>query len=265
MLATAAQNGDIPANPATGVRYVPTTRAPKPKRRTLTVEDVGSILDALEPSWRLFFELLAMSGLRVGEALGLTWQHVHLGDDPHLAVVEQVYLGKRKRLKTDGSERAIPLFPGMAQALTDLKQTASFAASEHPVFPSAAGTPLSYGNVYNRVLQPALETSGLAGQGIAFHAFRKACGSMLLLRAGKDPRQVQQWLGHSQLTTTMNVYVHELDDGLGGADDLDAILGWGHPGATEHPQTAATDGPGNGHNLTQGATSADSRNPWADS
>jgi hypothetical protein len=80
---------------------------------------------------------------------------------------------------------------------------------------------------------------------VAFHAFRKACGSMLLLRAGKDPRQVQQWLGHSQLTTTMNVYVHELDDGLGGADELDAILGGHHPGATEHPQTAANpEGPG---------------------
>ena len=263
MLATAAQAGDIPANPATGVRYVPTSQPPKATRRTLTVDDVGRILDALEPTWRRFFELLAMSGLRVGEALGLTWQHVHLGDDAHIAVVEQVYLGKRKRLKTDGSERTIPLSSGMAQALTDWKQTTGFAGPDDPVFPSAAGTPLSYGNVYNRVLQPALETCGLAGQGIAFHAFRKACGSMLLLRAGKDPRQVQQWLGHSQLTTTMNVYVHELDDGLGGADDLDAILGWGQPGATEHPQTARKDGPAQAPDPAQGAAPANSRKPLA--
>lgn len=48
---------------------------------------------------------------------------------------------------------------------------------------------------------------------------------------------MQRWLGHSQLTTTMNIYVHELDDGLGGADDLDGL--WGHRGATDHPQTAA--------------------------
>jgi integrase len=178
-------------------------------------------------------------------------------------VVEQVYLGKRKRVKTDGSERTIPLSPGLAQALTDYKQTTRFAGPDAPVFPSAAGTPLSYGNVYNRVLQPALETCGLAGQGIAFHAFRKACGSTLLLKAGKDPRQVQQWLGHSQLTTTMNIYVHELDDGLGGADDLDAILGWGHHGATQHPQRAENGGPVDGHNPAQGAASANSRNPLA--
>ena len=44
MLATAAQAGDIPANPATGVRYVPTTRSAgtEAKRRTLTVEDVAA-------------------------------------------------------------------------------------------------------------------------------------------------------------------------------------------------------------------------------
>jgi hypothetical protein len=79
--------------------------------------------------------------------------------------------------------------------------------------------------------------TGLNGQGIAFDAFRKACGSLLLKRAGKDPRQVQRWLGHSQLTTTMNIYITDLDDGLGGADDLDGL--WGHHGATEDQQTAA--------------------------
>jgi|SRR5215203_856737 len=98
---------------------------------------------------------------------------------------------------------------------------------------------------------------GTRQQGIAFHAFRKACGSVRLLRAGKDPRRVQRWLGHSQLTTTMNVYVHDLDDGLGGADDLDGL--WGHPGATEGPQTAANANGSDGTNPAQEAATADSR------
>jgi integrase len=59
-------------------------------RRTLTVEDVDAILSKLDPQWRLFFELLAQSGCRVGELLGLTWARVHLGDDPHLYIAEQV-------------------------------------------------------------------------------------------------------------------------------------------------------------------------------
>jgi integrase len=106
------------------------------------------------------------------------------------------------------------------------------------------------------VLRPALINAGLAVkvgenakgepiydyQGIAFHAFRKACGS-LLLHHGKTLKQVQGWLRHSQLTTTMNVYITQVDDGLGGADAWDDILAesgatGGHPGATGHPETA---------------------------
>jgi integrase len=218
---------------------------------------VDAILSKLDPQWRLFFELLAQSGCRVGEVLGLTWGRVHLGDDAHLYIAEQVYKGKRKRLKTEGSERAIPLSPGMARALTEWKDTTDYGAQGDPVFASVIGTPLGYSNVYNRVLRPALKTCGLDGQGIAFHAFRKACGSMLLLRAGKDPRQVQRWLGHSQLTTTMNVYVHELDDGLGGADDLDGL--WGHHGDTEDPQTTANENAPDGQNPALEAAAADSR------
>jgi integrase len=226
MTATATQDRVIALNPVHGVRYVPAVAVEKPKRRTLTVADVDAILAALEPQWRLFFEVLAHSGMRVSELLGLTWQHVYTwGDQPHLNVVEQFCRGKRKRLKTDGSERRIPLSAGMAKALTDWHGETRYAGAEHPVFASTVGTPLGYGNVYNRVLQPALKACGLDGQGVGFHAFRKLAGSILLQRAGKNPKQVQQWLGHSQLTTTMNVYVHELDDGLGGADDLDTIYG----------------------------------------
>jgi integrase len=44
------------------------------------------------------------------------------------------------------------------------------------------------------------------------------------LAHGKSLKQVQGWLRHSQLTTTMNVYIHQVDDGLGDADAWDDIL-----------------------------------------
>jgi hypothetical protein len=54
---------------------------------------------------------------------------------------------------------------------------------------------------------------------------------------------VQGWLRHSQLSTTLNVYIHEVDDSLGSADAWDGVIGpaWGDPGATEHPETAANE------------------------
>ncbi len=253
MLACAVEDGDLGSNPATGVRYVPSASAkrqhPKRRPRPLTAVDVVAILNAMPLQWRAFFTLLAQTGVRIGELLGLTWANVHLGDDPHIMVAEQVYRGERKKLKTDASRARVPLSPSMASWLVELRPESPGNA---PVFPSATGGPLNYANVYNRVLRPALEKSGLAVkvgekkngrpvwdyQGIAFHAFRKACGSLLLAH-GKSLKQVQGWLRHSQLTTTMNVYIHQVDDGLGGADAWDDILGdtRGHPGATEGPET----------------------------
>jgi hypothetical protein len=88
-------------------------------------------------------------------------------------------------------------------------------------------------------------------RGIGFHAFRKAAGSLLLAN-GKTLKQVQGWLRHAQLTTTMNVYIHQVDDGLGTADVWDDILGSTpadrettgvQPGANGHPETSANGSP----------------------
>lgn len=256
MFACAVEDGDLGANPAVGVRYVPSDRAKRQhtprKRRALTGADVTAILLAMPERWRAFFTLLVQSGVRISELLGLTWEHVHLGDDPHIMVAEQFYRGQRKKLKTDASKARVPISATMASWLAELRP--ADAMPQTPVFASKTGTPLNYHNVYHRVLQPALVDAGLAiktgesptgkpiydYQGIAFHAFRKACGSLLLAN-GKTLKQVQGWLRHSQLTTTMNVYIHQVDDGLGTANAWNDILGdtRGHPGATRHPEAAA--------------------------
>ena len=249
MLACAVEDGDINSNPAAGVRYVPTEQGKRRhssrQSRSLTASDVVSILEAMPEQWRAFFTMLAQTGVRIGELLGLTWEHVYLGDDPHIMVIEQVYKGERKQLKTDASNAPVPLSQTMAAWLTELRP--ENVAPGAPVFPSATGGPLGYANVYNRVLRPALIDAGLAVQvgenakgepiydyqGIAFHAFRKACGSLLFAH-GKTLKQVQGWLRHSQLTTTMNVYINQVDDGLGAADVWDEILS-----VTDGAETAA--------------------------
>jgi integrase len=266
MLASGVEDGDIAANPAIGVRYVPSDqdkrRHSKRERRALSAADVQAILAAMDGRWQAFFTLLVQTGLRVGEALGLTWGNVHLGDDAHLMVTEQVRRGQRKRLKTDASVARVPLSPTMAAWLSELRPAK--ARPDSPVFASKTGTALNYANIYHRVLKPALEVSGIAVkvgerevvkrgetvtvpvydyQGVAFHAFRKACGS-LLLHEGKTLKQVQGWLRHSQLTTTMNVYIQQVDQGLGGAEVWERILprmgpAGATPGATTRPEEVA--------------------------
>jgi hypothetical protein len=51
---------------------------------------------------------------------------------------------------------------------------------------------------------------------------------------------VQGWLRHAKLSTTHDVYIHPVDDGLGGAEILDEILPvGGQRGAIGHPEIAA--------------------------
>jgi integrase len=67
------------------------------------------------------------------------------------------------------------------------------------------------------VLHPAAKTAGV--EWVAFHSFRHTCAS-LLFAAGKNIKQVQEWLGHHSATFTLATYVHLMDDGLGDADAM---------------------------------------------
>ena len=88
------------------------------------------------------------------------------------------------------------------------------------MFGSAAGTERHPSNLRRRVL-PAVEGLGLGWVG--FPTFRRTCAS-LLFEAGKDVKQVQEWLGHAEPGFTLRTYVHLMDDGLGSADFLDRAV-----------------------------------------
>ena len=80
-------------------------------------------------------------------------------------------------------------------------------ASE-PVWASQGGTYLRDENVRKRVLKPAARKVGL--DWVGFHSFRHTAAS-LLFEAGRDVKQVQEWLGHHDPGFTLRTYVHLLD------------------------------------------------------
>jgi len=188
------------------------------KRRTLSADQVLAIIAAMPEPWHVFFSLMAESGCRISELIGLRWENVHLGDEPHIYICEQWKDGRYKRLKTDASEHPIPLSPPMAQWLGQMRpQDAS-----GPVFPSRTGTPLGY-STSNRVLLPAAETAGVKfPPRRAFHAFRDACAS-LIVESGGTVQDVKQRLRHAQLSTSMG-YAKETHDGRKTADTVGTRL-----------------------------------------
>jgi integrase len=213
-------------NPVAGVRYVPRIEPPpKAKPRGLTVAELERFMAAVRPEWRLLFALLAHTGVRIGEGLGLRWQHVHLGDDPHVDVREQVYRGERRhRPKSHHGVRSIPLSPDMAVALDRRRRDAEYAGEGDPVFASTTGTPLDYSAFYKRVFIPARDASGIEWpKGSAFHMFRRTAGSLLHAN-NKTGRQLADWLGHHDPAFTIRTYVGQMDDGLGDATFLDELI-----------------------------------------
>lgn len=162
MYSTAVEDGVTDVNPIRGVRLPSgeTDEDEQKRAKALSREELRVFLAALpDDYWRLFFELLAVTGLRIGEAIGLTWESLDLGDQPKVKVREQVYRGKRKRLKSKDGRRDIPLSgPMVAKLLVHRRDT--YASPKAPVFATTIGSELDPHNVRRTVLRPVAISLG---------------------------------------------------------------------------------------------------------
>ena len=227
LLATAVEDGVIAANPASVVRvFGGPAEWGDAERRALTREELGDFFAATPDEWVPFFLLLVQTGVRISEAIGLTWGDLKLDDpDPTLTVRRQIYRGHVGPTKTRHGRRTIPLSRRTAKLLKAARESSDFDRESDPVFASSCGTPFDVSNLRVRVLAPIAVRAGLAPLG--FHLFRHTCAS-LLFEAGRNIKQIQEWLGHHDPGFTHSTYVHLIDQGLGDADFLDeATMGVG--------------------------------------
>ncbi|MBN1527972.1 MAG: site-specific integrase [Thermoleophilaceae bacterium] len=233
-LGTAVEEDLIRRTPASRVS-IPRRRVPgEPgvrKARALSREQLATILELVHPSHRLLFAFLASTGLRIGEAIGLQWKHLHLdGSEPHVDVQREIYRGRVDLPKTEAGVRQVPLHHDLVLELRSARAESAWPGDEDPVFASRRGTPLSPDNLRRRVLAPVAEEVGVPWAG--FHAFRHTFASLMFER-GANPKQVQRALGHGSLKVTLDVYTHLLSDRLDEPLDLAAELGVATKTATD--------------------------------
>ena len=217
LFATAYEDGLIRTNPVAGLRIA--QRAPgQPERQTkaLSEDELRAFLDALPTDWRLFFEFLAHTGLRIGEAVALTNADVDL-TQKRVHVHRRLYRGRFDTPKSRYGHRSIPLTSGLANKLAQLT---AHADDQTPLFPSKIGSHLDPAKVFSRVLKPAARKAGVPWAG--FHTLRHTCAT-ILFRHGLNAKQVQIWLGHHSPAFTLATYVHLIADDLPDATFLDTI------------------------------------------
>lgn len=217
MFATAVEDGALRFNPCSAVRIG--GQQDRTKIKALTREELQVVLAALPEQWQPFFSFLAQTGVRISEALALTWGDVELGVRPTVHVTKQRYRGTLGALKSDHSVRDIPLSDSMAATLR-IKRAAEYTGDDRPLWATQRGKPLHANNVRHRVMLPALEPIGFSW--VHYHTFRHTCAS-LLFASGKNVKQVQRWLGHADPGFTMRTYVHLVDEGVGDASCFDGL------------------------------------------
>lgn len=214
LFATAVEDGLIRSNPAAGVRVTQpagqSQESEDAKVKALTEEQVRALLVATPEEWRLFFRFLAETGLRIGEAIALDWNHIDLGRR-RVLVRRRFYRGSFGPPKSRYGRRDVPITASLAQALWELRKQTS-AGDADLVFRTATGRMVDPSNLMSRVLKPAARAAGI-GDWPGFHTLRHSCATALF-RQGLNAKQAQVWLGHHSPSFTLDVYVHLLPDDL---------------------------------------------------
>ncbi len=186
-------------NPAQGVE-LPEKKAIREKH-VLSVQQIRALLMLLKEPCRTMVLLGVLTGLRVGEILGLRWQDVDLVNGL-LKVEQAVYRGSLGSPKTKGSRRVIPLPETARDALSAFK-----GAGQELVFRTREGTPYQDNNLLHRELKPAGRKIGAPW--LSWHTLRRTHAT-LLQAAGGSLKDASAQLGHSKLSTTHEIYTQPL-------------------------------------------------------
>jgi len=201
VLSWAVEHKWIAENPCSGVKVPKTGK--KVKRSVLTPDQVKAIVSELGEPYATLVLFLAITGLRVGEAVGIKWSDF---DGEFLHVQRRIYERREGTLKTDHSEdgsgdstRFIPIPFALLERMETLRNGGDW------VFQSRNGTPVDPKNAGNRHLRPTVRKLGIALGG--WHDFRHTFATQLL-KQRHSAKMVSELLGHSDVETTLKTYTH---------------------------------------------------------
>lgn len=206
------------------------------ERRALTWEQVCAIAKNLPQPAATLVPFLALTGLRIGEAMGLRWKWVNLTDEfrivdaevippMSIAVRENFTRGSFQSLKTSNSSRNIPIQEWFAPQLLALWGASKFQAPDAPVFASPAGRPLAAHSVQSK--QALKQAAAAAGMGTpAVPAVQRAKG--VPPQKGKPAKSWVSWhcLRHTNATLADQIGLR--------TGERQKILGHGSESMTMH-------------------------------
>lgn len=203
-------------------------KPPRIKRyeiQPLTPEQVQQFLAAIQGHrYEALFVLALATGMRRGELLALKWQDINMATG--MLQVRRILTHMPMKLsgkggcveaepKTEKSRRSILIAPFALEKLkehrarqAEEKRQAGNAWKDNDlVCCSLVGGHLHSSHIVFYQFKKLLKDAGLPN--IRFHDLRHSSATMLL-SLGVHPKVVQEMLGHSQISMTMDIYSHTL-------------------------------------------------------
>ena len=197
-------------NPVSKVR-VPGSEDEDKEVPILQPEETWQIISRLEDPERTLVLLIAATGLRISEALGLQWKHVCFED--HSIRVEQAFrLAEITNTKTKSSKASVPMCGVLAEFLRNWRVNSPYHRDGDYVFASDKlnGEKPRTGQMVNRCyLKPAAIAAKVIqpDERFGFHSLRHSL-STWINNTTKDVKVVQTLLRQSSPDITVGTYIH---------------------------------------------------------
>lgn len=201
-------------------------RIPSSEIRFLTAGEVVRLADEHMPRWRPLLFTSAYAGLRWSESVGLRAKNVDLLRRKITVAEQLVQLDDgsfvRQEPKTRAGVRTVSIPPFLAEMLQEQLDRWAQPGPDGLVFPNSAGNPLVQASFQSNVFKPATRRAGVAP--LRWHDLRHTAVA-LAIGQGAHPKAIQQRMGHSSVTMTLDRYGHlfpEIDEAI--ADGLQAAF-----------------------------------------
>ena len=208
------RKGYYTSNPANLIKKLPIE---KTKMQFWTVKEFQHFLTLFETeeyNIKLLFTVLFFTGLRLGEALALTWQDIDFTSNT-IHITKSVYVNKGishvSTTKTKAGTRRIIINKKLSHELQQWKQKQKHLleqfTSDSMTLQVFQGSPITITkNAVEKQYKKILERDSTLKK-IRIHDFRHSHAS-LLINQGEDYLVVKERLGHASITTTIDTYSH---------------------------------------------------------
>jgi integrase len=202
LFAHSVKRGWVAVNPVAAIDR-PRAPASDPDIRYLDLDEVEALLravpdDALGHTEHTLYLVAVMTGLRQGELVALRWMDIDW-QAGRIRVRRNYTRQAFGTPKSRRSSRSVPMTNRVAGELERHFQRSAFQADDYLVVCHPhTGHPLDASKLRKR-FKGALARAAL--RSVRFHDLRHTFGT-LCAAAGVPPRTLQEWMGHTQLSTT---------------------------------------------------------------